>query len=303
MKRTNARVLTIGIVGLLAGALIVPGIVNANARRSTGGSDQDRAASERTLTAVLSGAEEVSAATGALGVGDTDGTGVATITLDRVGETICVDSVTAGIDAVTMTHIHQGAAGVSGPVVLDFAPGGLGALSKCVLSSAALIDQIAANPAGFYFNVHTTAYKAGAIRGNFVAHAAGAGAAHLLAEPLRAYDSRTLATPSPFGPAETRTVSLLFGQDGTGVTKVAVPPGATGAIVTLTVTETVGGGYLKMYSALLSTAPATSVINWKADGQDIATTTTVAVDATSSVKITSGPQSTHVVVDVVGYYF
>lgn len=302
MRRVNARLLTVGVVGLVAGALLVPGIVDANARRNAGGSAQDQAASERTLTAVLSGAEEVSAA-GALGAGDLDGSGVATITLDRVSETICVDSATAGIDAVTLTHIHQGAAGVSGPVVVDFVPAGLGALSKCVVSTAALIDQIAGNPAGFYYNVHTTAFKAGAVRGNFVVHAAGSGAAHLLPEPLRAYDSRTLATPSFFAPGETRTVSLLFGQDGTGATKLAVPPGATGAIVTLTVTETVGGGYLKMYSALLTTAPATSVINWKASGQDIATTTTVAVDATSSVKITSGPQATHVVVDVVGYYF
>jgi len=295
MKRTQFTLLGIGAVGLLAGALLVPGIVDANARRNAGGSSQDQAASERTLTAVLSGAAEVPTA------GDLDGAGVATITLDRVSQTICVDSTTSGIDTVTLTHIHQGVAGTSGPVVVDFAPGGLGALSKCVLSTEALIDQIAASPAGFYFNVHTTAFGAGALRGNFAVHASGAGGVHLLPEPLRAYDSRQL---TPFGPSQTRTVDLLFGKDGSGATKLAVPPGATGALVTLTVTLTAGGGYLTMYSAVLNTVPATSSINWVTAGQDIATTTTVVVDAASKIKITSGPTSTtHVIVDVIGYYF
>lgn len=300
MKRPHFTLLGIGAVGLVAGALLVPGIVDANARRNAGGSNQDQAASERTLTAVLSGAAEVSG-TGQLGAGDPDGAGVATITLDRVSQTICVDSTTAGIDTVTLTHIHQGVAGANGPVVVDFVPGGLGALSKCVASTDVLIDQIAANPAGFYFNVHTTAFGGGALRGNLAVHAAGAGVVHLLPEPLRAYDSRSL---SPFGPAETRTVDLMFGKDGTGAMKLAVPPGATGAMVTLTVTLTAGGGYLTMYSAVLTAAPATSSINWVTAGQDIATTTTVVVDAASKIKITSGPSSTtHVIVDVVGYYF
>lgn len=299
MKRSSSTLLRIGAVGLVVGAFLAPGIVDANARRNTGGSDAAQAASERTLTAVLSGDQEVSG-DGSLGAGDPDGTGAATITLDPASETVCVDSATAGIDTVTLTHIHRGEAGANGPVVLDFAPNGAGALSKCVPSDAALIDEIAADPAGFYFNVHTTEFGAGAVRGNFEVHASGAGATHLLAEPLRAFDSRDL---SPFGAAETRTVDLTFGNDGTGTPTLAVPPGATGAIVTLTVARTVDRGFLTMYSAALTTAPSTSVINWSESGQTIATTTTVAVDAASQVKITSGPTSTDVIVDVIGYTF
>ena len=297
MKRSSSTLLKIGAVSLVLGAFLVPGIVDANARRNAGGSDQNQAASERTLTAVLSGAAEVATA------GDPDGRGAATITLDSIGQTVCVDSTTSGIDTVTLTHIHRGAAGANGPVVLDFAPGGLGSLSKCVVSTTALIDEIAANPAGFYFNVHTTAFGAGAVRGNFAVHAPGAGAAHLLPDALRAYDSRNLTS---FAPAETRTIDLMFGTDGAGATKLAVPPGATGAIVTVTVTRTAAAGFLTMYSASLTTVPTTSVINWVAAGQDVATTTTVAVDATSKVKITAGPTSangTDVIVDVIGYYF
>ena len=297
MKRSSSTMVKIGAASLVLGAFLVPGIVDANARRNAGGSDANQAATERTLTAVLSGAGEVP------GPGDLDGRGAATITLDPVGDTVCVDSTTSGIDTVTLTHIHRGAVGVQGPVVLDFVPGGLGSLSKCVLADSAVIDEIAANPAGFYFNVHTTAFGAGAVRGNFAVHAPGAGAAHLLPEPLRAYDSRNLTA---FVPAETRTIDLMFGTDGAGASKLAVPPGATGALVTVTVTRTAAAGFLTLYSGALTTAPATSTINWVAGGQDVATTTTVAVDATSKVKITAGPTAangTDVIVDVIGYYF
>ena len=297
MKRSSSTMVKIGAASLVLGAFLVPGIVDANARRNAGGSDANQAATERTLTAVLSGAGEVP------GPGDLDGRGAATITLDPVGDTVCVDSTTSGIDTVTLTHIHRGAVGVSGPPVVDFVPGGLGSLSKCVLADSAVIDEIAANPAGFYFNVHTTAFGAGAVRGNFAVHAPGAGAAHLLPEPLRAYDSRNLTA---FVPAETRTIDLMFGTDGAGASKLAVPPGATGALVTVTVTRTAAAGFLTLYSGALTTAPATSTINWVAGGQDVATTTTVAVDATSKVKITAGPTAangTDVIVDVIGYYF
>ena len=76
--------------------------------------------------------------------------------------------------------------------------------------------------------------------------------------------------------------------------------------MTVTATGTAAAGFLTLYSASLTTTPATSTINWVATGQDVATTTTVAVDATSKVKITAGPTAangTDVIVDVIGYYF
>ena len=109
-----------------------------------------------------------------------------------------------------------------------------------------------------------------------------------------------------FAPAETRTVDLMFGTDGAGVAKLAVPAGATGALVTVTATRTAAAGFLTLYSATLTTTPATSTINWVAAGQDVATTTTVAVDATSKVKITAGPTAangTDVIVEIIGYNF
>jgi hypothetical protein len=83
---------------------------------------------------------------------------------------------------------------------------------------------------------------------------------------------------------------------------IAVPPGATAAIVTITATETSGPGYLKAYSAA-SPEPATSNVNFTASGATVAVSTQVAVDASGSIKLTAGPAGTHVIVDVIGYLY
>ena len=86
-----------------------------------------------------------------------------------------------------------------------------------------------------------------------------------------------------------------------------MPPGATAAIVTLTVTETAigvggNGGYLTMYNASIP-QPATSSINWAGADQNNAVSTQVAVDASGSVKVTAGANATHFVIDVIGYLY
>jgi len=62
-------------------------------------------------------------------------------------------------------HIHRGAAGVNGPVVVPFtAPGANGNSSGCATAGASLINEILGNLPGFYINVHTKEHPAGAIR-------------------------------------------------------------------------------------------------------------------------------------------
>ncbi len=105
----------------------------------------------------LSGADEVPS-----GSGDPDGSGTATLTIDDATNSISWSITTSNITLpIFLDHIHQGAAGVNGPIVIDF---------SAQLVGGPIIDpdvaNVLANPAGFYVNVHTNDFQAGAIRGN-----------------------------------------------------------------------------------------------------------------------------------------
>jgi len=120
-----------------------------------------QAATAATLTFVigLTGAQEVNSS-GTPNQGDPDGFGVATLTIDDVALTISWVIQVANLDAVVAAHIHPGAVGVNGAPAVDF--GGQ-------LTGSGLIDAdlaaIVANPDGWYVNVHTGTFPAGAIRG------------------------------------------------------------------------------------------------------------------------------------------
>ncbi|HWW62005.1 MAG TPA: CHRD domain-containing protein [Thermoanaerobaculia bacterium] len=117
------------------------------------------AAFAQSFSASLAGANEVP------GPGDTDGAGLAVVTIS--GTTVNYQLLVQNIAAPTLAHIHRGAVGVSGPVVVDFAPTFAGGLATGSVTgvSPSLISEIAGNPSGFYVNVHTSDFPNGAIRG------------------------------------------------------------------------------------------------------------------------------------------
>ena len=118
------------------------------------------------LFAQLSGRNEISMTTGERGAGDPDGFGSATFTFD--GDQVCFGITVANLDAPVMAHIHRGGKDVNGPVVVPVtqpATGDPGASSGCVTVDAALAAEIQAHPRGYYANVHTMAFPAGAMRG------------------------------------------------------------------------------------------------------------------------------------------
>jgi hypothetical protein len=87
-----------------------------------------------------------------------------------------------------------------------------------------------------------------------------------------------------------------------------LPSNAVAVTYNLTVTETVGAGYLSIYPGD-STWPGTSAINWQSSGETIANGGTVALGtytAPGQVFVLCGPGSdavgTKFVLDITGYY-
>lgn len=116
------------------------------------------------------------------GPGDTDGAGTAMVTIDTTKNEACYDLTVTNITLpAAAAHIHKAAAGVSGPVVVPFdpAPGADGKAKACAAGDAAVIADIAANPANYYVNVHTSDFPQGAVRAQLSAQGGTAAPAQL----------------------------------------------------------------------------------------------------------------------------
>jgi hypothetical protein len=139
------------------------------------------------FTSQLSAANEVPPITNA----DANGRGTATITFnltrDAAGAITAananfvysLNSFPAGT-VVRASHIHTGATGIGGGVLIDtllspanavtLASDGTGTLtfSNVPMTTLADVNAVIANPAGYYFNVHTNLNPGGAVRGQLV---------------------------------------------------------------------------------------------------------------------------------------
>jgi hypothetical protein len=98
--------------------------------------------------------------------GDPVATGTATVRL-RLGQAqLCYQLAADNLPAAAAAHVHAGAAGTSGDVVIPLkTPNASGKASGCTSTTRALVKAILASPAGYYVNVHTAQFPAGAIRG------------------------------------------------------------------------------------------------------------------------------------------
>jgi hypothetical protein len=115
-------------------------------------------AGTKTLRTTMLGSKEVPK-------GAPHASGKAVITLNAAKGSVCwTFSSVKGLDKVTASHIHQAGAGKSGNVVIPLFAGTLKA-KGCVKASKSLITAIAKKPSGYYVNIHTVKYPAGAIRG------------------------------------------------------------------------------------------------------------------------------------------
>jgi hypothetical protein len=114
------------------------------------------------LAAILFGDEEVP------GPGEAEAIGVADIAVLDDGTTLCASAIYLGDNTPTAAHIHDGAAGAAGPIVVSLPPfdeldpiadGCVGGLSSTLLA------DISANPGEYYVNIHTNTHPDGAVRG------------------------------------------------------------------------------------------------------------------------------------------
>ena len=135
------------------GAIALAGCETVNEVANDAVGDQFRAQ--------LSGANEP-------GGGDPDGAGLARIEISDATNTVCTDLEVRQIAPATAAHIHRGAAGVNGPPVITLDTPDDDDSDDCDEVSDALLDEIRANPSGFYVNVHNADFPGGAIRGQLV---------------------------------------------------------------------------------------------------------------------------------------
>jgi hypothetical protein len=125
--------------------------------------------------------------------------------------------------------------------------------------------------------------------------------------PARVYDSR-LAAYAPnngvMAPNTNRVISVKDGRDGAGAVIAAnvVPVGATAVAMNVTIASPTGPNFLSVVPGDAASFTA-STINWPG-GFDAANGATVKLDASRQLKVFCGDQSgsTHVIIDVTGYY-
>ena len=183
-SRITPKVIALGIAAAITIAL-VPSLAAAQAAPTIWG-------------AKLSGSAEVPA-------NASTATGTFVGTLDEAAGTLTWTLTVPNITNMTMSHLHMGAAGANGGVVVDLfipaSPQGTVSASGTAKLADVLKGPLAGNVAGFitalkagniYANVHTSTIPAGEIRGQVMDVATTA-----TATPAAATPAATAAVPAP----------------------------------------------------------------------------------------------------------
>ena len=147
-KRFVAVLALIAVAGLTAGAVVATGQGSAN---------------DDTLFATLTGAGERQAGHPF----DRNGKGSFSAVVD--GRRLCMSASVTDLGRIVAAHIHPGRRGQNGPPMFDSGvtprSGSAATFGKCVRITRAQARALKRRPRSFYFNVHTTQFPAGAIRG------------------------------------------------------------------------------------------------------------------------------------------
>ncbi len=114
----------------------------------------------------LSGAEEVCDPATACGG---SGTGEAILIVNPNSDRVCLLARWRNVaGTVVAAHIHEAPDGVAGPVVVPLFPAGTQLsgddMTRVCVDGLGLTDEINAEPADYYVNIHSTTFPAGALR-------------------------------------------------------------------------------------------------------------------------------------------
>ncbi|MBV9727345.1 MAG: CHRD domain-containing protein [Gammaproteobacteria bacterium] len=97
--------------------------------------------------------------------GAPSGVGNAVVTIHgKTGQLCWRFSHLHGFNSATFAHVHVGAAGTSGNIVVPLSTGTALHHAGCVKVSPTLLKAIEANPHGYYVNIHSKVYPGGAVR-------------------------------------------------------------------------------------------------------------------------------------------
>ncbi len=94
--------------------------------------------------------------------GDRDGRGEFSWSLN--GRQLCYLLTVRGIRTAAAAHIHRGARGANGAVVVPLTAPANGGAAACATLTAALATAIRTRPGRYYVNVHNAQFPAGALR-------------------------------------------------------------------------------------------------------------------------------------------
>jgi hypothetical protein len=112
----------------------------------------------KTTTVQMTGSQEVPK-------GSPTGSGVFRFQLLPGSGQVCFNLTWSKIGTPTAAHIHKGAKGKAGNIVIALSGTPPVKHSGCRKAPKSLITAIGKNPSAYYVNVHTNRYPGGAIRG------------------------------------------------------------------------------------------------------------------------------------------
>jgi hypothetical protein len=177
LKKALSIVLLVSLAVFVATVQIAPALAELQGHET---SDEHSAVHRVTFRIDLTGSQQVPAVT-------TDAFGMATVRLIDNGTAIAFRVIVCDIVNVTASHIHVGAAGTNGPVIIPFvhgvlfsSPHGCKTLAEGTRTAADLNTKASPSVTSWndfvknllagntYINVHTTANPGGEIRGQLV---------------------------------------------------------------------------------------------------------------------------------------